>query len=236
MQKKLEAELMSLAHSILKLRKNDDVKILKQKAYKVYEKLTVLAFIEDYEKETPQNTKSVEELVTSVFEKQPEVVVEEEKLTVDKENEKMEVAALEVAVEEEASESVVEDLFSKVDFTHPENELRSSLEKEFKDTVSIDDTTAIFEKAERINPKKSINEAILQQKNLQIDLNDRIAFVKNLFNNSQEDFNRVISQLNTMTTQKEALNLIRIVKREYNWDGQEIYEERLLLLIERKFS
>ena len=46
MHKKLEAELVSLAHSILEL-KNNDVTILHKKAHFIYEKLTVLKFVEE---------------------------------------------------------------------------------------------------------------------------------------------------------------------------------------------
>ncbi|NIJ44116.1 hypothetical protein FHR24_000555 [Wenyingzhuangia heitensis] len=249
MQKKLEGELMSLAHSILKLRKGDDVVLLKDKAYQVYEKLAVLAYIEGYVKETPQNIKSVEELVNETFEKPKETDV-----IVAKEVEKKlikQIVSEEVYVEETITveetkvnleeEEMVEkepvDLFSPVDVVSDSSEnLKSSLAKEFENTVSLDVATDIFENAERIAPKKSINEAIMQQKNLQIDLNDRIAFVKNLFEDSQEDFNRVVSQLNTMSSEKEALSFLKMIKKDYNWDGKEIYEERFLLLIERKFN
>ena len=73
--------------------------------------------------------------------------------------------------------------------------------------------------------------------NIQIGLNDRIAFVKNLFEGSQEDFNRVISQLNTLKTEKEAKKFInKIVKPDYNWSEHEDLENRLLAIIERRFS
>ena len=41
-------------------------------------------------------------------------------------------------------------------------------------------------------------------KSIAIGLNDRIGFVQHLFNDSNEDFNRVISQLNTFDTFEEA--------------------------------
>ncbi|MGY5352401.1 hypothetical protein ACXGQW_07540 [Wenyingzhuangia sp. IMCC45533] len=263
MQKKLEAELMSLAHDILKLKRGDDVKVLKDKAYEVYEKLAVLTFIEKYIEETPLNRKTKEELIEETFETQEAENVDDglgetknheiiEEITIESvpaEPEEIEVALKESKpmVEEKTPEKTTydeaEDLFSKIESDEVKtkendvtDELKSSLEQEFGSTVSLDVATDIFENAERVVPKKSINDAIMQQKNLQIDLNDRIAFVKNLFENSQEDFNRVISQLNTMSTEKEALSLIRMIKKEYNWNGKEVFEERLLMLIERKFN
>ena len=72
--------------------------------------------------------------------------------------------------------------------------------------------------------------------NLQIGLNDRIAFVKHLFDGSQEDFNRVLSQLNSFKTENESKKFIdEFVKPDYDWSNKEDYENRLINLIERKF-
>ena len=265
MQKKLEAELMSIAHSILQMKNRDDLKALKQKAYETYEKLAVLSYIEDFVKETPQNTKTVEELVEETFSesrKEIEEIQETSKLDVEKVEEpikKTEEPAKVVNVElvdetlevveeevEEVTEEIKEetskepslDLFTKTEEKKEEksNDLESSLAKEFGTTVSLDVATDLFENAARVAPKKSLNDVAMGQKNLQIDLNDRIAFVKHLFDDSQEDFNRVVSQLNTMSSEKEALSFLKMVKKEYNWAGKEIYEDRLILLIERKFN
>ncbi len=47
MKKKLEAELISIAHRILKLKNRADVEQLQEEALKLYEKLSVLKFVED---------------------------------------------------------------------------------------------------------------------------------------------------------------------------------------------
>ena len=107
-----------------------------------------------------------------------------------------------------------------------------TLEEELEDTISVDVAADLFEKAPE---KKSLNDAL--QQNLQIGLNDRIAFVKNLFDGSQGDFNRVVSQINSFKTEKEAKKFInKMVKPDYNWSDQEEYEERFISLIERKFA
>ena len=82
----------------------------------------------------------------------------------------------------------------------------------------------------------SLNDRL--KKGITIGLNDRIAFVKHLFNGSTEDFNRVISQLNTSSSELEALEFLNnMVKPEYNnWAGKEEYEQRLLTFLEGKFS
>ena len=88
----------------------------------------------------------------------------------------------------------------------------------------------LFEMAQPV----SLNDTLT--KNIQIGLNDRIAFVKNLFDGSQEDFNRVLSQLNSFKTEKEAIKFInKMVKPDYNWDEQEEFETRFMEIIQRKF-
>jgi hypothetical protein len=60
--------------------------------------------------------------------------------------------------------------------------------------------------------------------------------VKNLFDGSQEDFNRVVSQLNSFKTEKEANKFInKMVKPDYNWSDQEELEARFMEIIQRKF-
>ena len=69
-----------------------------------------------------------------------------------------------------------------------------------------------------------------------IDFNDRWAFVNKLFDRNQDDFDRVVSQLNTMSTYVEARNFIEhVVKPDYNWSDQEEFEVRFMELIERHF-
>lgn len=85
------------------------------------------------------------------------------------------------------------------------------------------------------NRTRSLNDSI--NRGLHIGINDRLAFQKHLFNNSPDDFNRVLSQINTF----QELNLVKEfiqlrVKPEYNnWEGKEDYETRFLNLVEKKF-
>lgn len=82
---------------------------------------------------------------------------------------------------------------------------------------------------------RTINDAF--SKMVTIGLNDRIAFEKHLFNNSSEDLNRVISQLNTIETYQEAQDFIEdLVKPDFNnWQGKEEYANRFMTMIEKRF-
>jgi hypothetical protein len=282
MHKKLESDLISLAHSILQMKNKENVFLLKQKAHEIYEKLSVLAFVEEYVNSTPGLKETKQELTTkvekgfetkdlihseaAVFAEIDLITHDEEEAYLDVENEEL---ALEVgegfsdeeliieetaeknteeigaylAVEELAEiEQPFDDLegliFGKTapeDFKEDDKEAlehRSlTLEEELEDTIPVDIIADLFEP---IQPA-SLN--VKLQTNIQIGLNDRIVFVKNLFEGSQEDFNRVISQLNTFKTEKEAKKFIsKMVKPDYNWSEQEELENRLLAIIERRFA
>ncbi|XRE43454.1 hypothetical protein ACIVBQ_001658 [Tenacibaculum discolor] len=310
MHKKLASDLTSLAHSILQMKNREDVFELKQKAYEVYEKLSVLAYVEEYINNTPNPTKTKEELlkevllaeekkqaeaVEEILPKVEEVIVEAEKDVIgdlDAEVEKteqpiQEEIKVEKSVEEKAQkeepledrkvhrleedlkekfeqeadeiaekviEGINEEIITNEIIEQPFDELEEllhgdtddvkndvkdvgerktpTLEDELQDTISVDVMTDLFTKA---TPKKSLNDHF--QTTIQIDLNDRIAFVKHLFNGDQNDFNRVVSQLNTIKTEKEAKKFInKMIKPDYDWSEKEEYENRLLEIIERRFA
>ena len=284
MHKKLEADLMSLAHSILQMKNRDDVFALEAKAKVISSKLSMLAFVETYVNTTPNLKETKEELIASVekaFEVKevPNVIQDEIAIVQELEvsNEKLitPIVAKEEVVEEEVVEEekeeefieealpsavdVADDLFieatenvileqpfdaleatlfpSEVSEETPEEAGEDSeeikihtLEEELKDTIPVDVMANLFEMAQPV----SLNDTLT--KNIQIGLNDRIAFVKNLFDGSQEDFNRVLSQLNSFKTEKEAIKFInKMVKPDYNWDEQEEFETRFMEIIQRKF-
>lgn len=89
---------------------------------------------------------------------------------------------------------------------------------------------------EPIPPKAEMSMNNRRSDGILIDFNDRWAFVNKLFDRNQDDFNRVVSQLNTMSTFLEARNFIdHVVKPDYNWADQEEFEQRFLDLVERHF-
>jgi hypothetical protein len=246
MHKKLEADLMSLAHSILKMKNKEDVFALKEKAKVIYEKLSMLAFVEEYVNTTPGLDVSKEALIEKVtqgFIAKEVVAVEEVILEEEVEVEEAVVDNLiEEPNEETKGEEILEQPFDELEeIIFSENELEpindvvkvdktKTLEEELQDIISVDVMADLFENAQ----PKSLNDKLVSS--IQIGLNDRIAFVKNLFNNQQDDYNRVISQLNTFKTEKEATQFInKMVKPDYNWSEQEELEIRFLEIITRKF-
>jgi hypothetical protein len=282
MHKKLESDLISLAHSILQMKNKENVFLLKQKAYEIYEKLSVLAFVEEYVNTTPGIKVKKEELILKVEEaykvkdqiskevdeanklevieedfKEVLLDVEKEKTNIDIEDSfpKEEKNLKEIADQsiDEVKEFLEVEEVSETE--QPFNDLESlifgdaeiekiedpsediqerkdlTLEEELDDTIPVDIIADLFEPLKT----SSLNDKL--QTNIQIGLNDRIVFVKNLFEGSQEDFNRVISQLNTFKTEKEAKKFItKMVKPDYNWSEKEELENRLITIIEKRFA
>ena len=123
--------------------------------------------------------------------------------------------------------------FVKVDSFEAVSPVPTPSKSELKEQKAVE--TAILETP--AEPKAvTLNEKLA--KGFHIDLNDRIAFTKNLFGNSSEDYSRVLNQLLTFDTYEEAKEFIEdMVKPDYNnWEGKNDYAERFLGIIEKKFA
>ena len=125
----------------------------------------------------------------------------------------------ELPIEEE--NAAVEELFNEI------------VSPEFVKKETPSATSTLEKKEETLS--RSLNDVL--GKGIQIGLNDRLAFIKNLFDENQEDYQRVIAQLHTFPNWEEAQRFIEeMVKPDYNhWEGQEEFEVRFLKCIEANF-
>lgn len=312
MKKRLEADLVSIAHRILKLKNKSDVNVLLLETQKLHEKLAVLKFIQgnfgevkptigqaaleiEVEKAfdkleispeivLPASAATIEEVVTEndlpketfvteiLEEVAPESTIEETIIS-EIEAPKNEIPSIEDVLKEEEKpilEAIVEEVVAteEVEIQEPETVLPSEEIKQEVIQISFEEllggsfTEPLFVKADSIeasktnatvspfdlafdkvetlteekeNKPKSLNEKL--SKGISIDLNDRIGFVKHLFNNSNEEYNRVLSQLNSFTTFYETKAFIdEMIKPEYNnWEGKDDYAHRFIEIVEKKF-
>lgn len=300
MKKKLEADLISIAHRVLQMKNKSDINQLCIETRKLYEKLTILQFIEEHfegVKPTIGQAEIVEKM-KQFFEENhfsditttkhiDETIVEEteeEEITADEIvyseiQEVVEEEIIEEEPEEEITESSNEELneigfqpaFELVEEEEKEIEAPKKLEAvqiSFEDLLGADYSDTLFVKADQTeeapvsmafdftegddfqeeevlaesisenNESKSVSMNEKLSKGLNIDLNDKIAFIKHLFGNSDEDYNRVLNQLITFDSFDEAQNFIEdMVKPDYNsWEGKEDYEQRFIEIIEKKFA
>ena len=224
MKRKLREELIKLSTDIITSREDKELTELYDVAKELYEKLAVLKFIDeklqDVEVDISKN------VVASRFEKMDYAVMsgntavpenyphEEDIITPGMHTIKEMVSEMPT----EAIEYIFGDFIAKPETMKNEKEILS-LEPTIENTVP-----------------KSLNDRLTN--NFNIGLNDRLAFVKHLFGESADDYNRVISQLNTIETQERSISFINnMVKPEYNnWEGKEEYEQRFMAIVERKFA
>lgn len=244
MRKKIETELKAIATEILQLPEFTDVEALQKKSQELYEKLTLLKFVDNYfetrfeDVEISFSPSKIEKELEELDHIQENIENELEELNHIQDNLENELFVAEDDLFEEEldkTEEKDEEIDETVNFlNYPNKQL--SLEEELENSISADIALYLFEKSVRVEHKSvSLNDK-LQNSAIQVGLNDRIAFVKYLFNGSQEDYNRVLSQLNSFDTEDEAKDfLLNIVKPDYYWDDKFEYEQRFLFLIERKF-
>jgi len=243
MKKKLESELISIAHRILKLTGKEDLEKMQSEIALLYQKITILKFIES--NQDVQTTDAVG-MDTSFFDsldgafnnKVTDSVEVADKTFVNIDNEKEE-AIMEPAIEK------IKDIVAQMPEETVEvdaiidaiNEPTETIVHDLNELSPSYAQLPIFDAIEPETTQASLNDQLKNQ-GFQIGLNDRLAFVKNLFENKNEDYERVMSQLNTLDSFEEATSLLNsIIKPDYNnWEGQEDIEVRFLEIIEKKFN
>ena len=115
------------------------------------------------------------------------------------------------------------------------NDLFASVSNPVFVKKEVEEGTKHEENIQEEETKKNLNDVL--RKGIQIGLNDRLAFIKNLFEENAEDYQRVISQVQTCQSWEEAqLFIEQMIKPEYNnWEGKEAFEERFIKCLESNF-
>ena len=258
MKKKLESQLISIAHRVLKLTGREDLNKMQTEVALLYQKISILKFLETHfndeiRGEVETDTSFFNTLEDAFNNKASGTVQENEKEYVSNDNQSSETV-MEPAIEkikdivaQMPHETVVVDaLDGNANSSHDVEEgmselppslgqlpifetLPSNSDAEIQ-TQALDDSLSTIEKTSLDEKLKKIG--------FQIGLNDRLAFVNHLFQNNNEDYDRVISQLNTMDSFEEISDFIEnIIKPDYgNWEDKGDYETRFLEILKQKFN
>ena len=217
MRDELVKELKLLAQRIVDASDDSDGSSWKEQCRELYEKLILLDYMATRDSEARPAVMEQEVMRAEESVKPADEEVQKEPVTPD-------------VTEDEYP--TLRDLFVP---TFDDIKEDMSQKEEFRDTVSLDETEKMFKTRKEEQKQVSLNDRLVG-KNIQVGLNDRIAFVNKLFNFSQSDFNRVLSRLNDCSSKKEAMDFFTYqVKPNYNWKGKEDLEERFVAMIERKF-
>ncbi|MHA6696723.1 hypothetical protein [Chryseobacterium sp. A301] len=75
-----------------------------------------------------------------------------------------------------------------------------------------------------------------ERTHFKLDLNDRIAFSKILFDGSQSDLNHTVNELNEFRNLAEAKDYLSQVYHKRDWKKVDEYAQRLWMLVENKFQ
>lgn len=227
MKEKLKADLIKMSTDIITSREINDITDLYEAAKKLYEKLAVLKFIEeelnDIQVDVSKN------VIAEKFEKMANAVMrgntsvpennphEEDIMIPGMDTIKDMVSEM---PNSDNLEEVLTEFMSKPDLMKNDKDLFMPPSGSKKEEIP-----------------KSLNDRLVT-KELKVDLNNRLGFIKHLFNGSTEDYNRVLSQLSTIDSHERSVSFIKnMVKPDYNnWEGKEEYELRFMEFIERRFS
>ncbi|RLD27530.1 MAG: hypothetical protein DRI75_09315 [Bacteroidetes bacterium] len=248
MKKKLESELIGIAHRILKLKGKEDVIKMHIEVAALYEKLTTLKFAhENFDEDIPvigSNSSFFGMLDEAFNNKVSDTIEVEDKIYISLDEvedddimepaiEKIKDMVAQMPLESQQVDDIFEAATSKAQQKRNDFE---ELTADFKETPIFEPVSKTKNDTNE-EDKKSLNDK-LKRRGLVIGLNDKLAFIKHLFDGKSKEYERVLSQINTSETIGEAKILIQnIIKPDYNhWEGKEEFEERFLEIIEAKFE
>ena len=268
MKKQLQSQIKSLAEQILSESDGKDTKKMKETARRLYEKLTVLDYLEvqilgqeeGSNEEGSLDSKSYREnnwfkepepvpqpedreaLIEPVMEKIKDIVAQ-----MPEESQKVDALLEEVLPRREYQKNDLEEFasnFQEMPVFERKEETATSVKVEKNVAVDIDTKTEpekepeVQEKTTNndISKPKSLNDSLTR--GINIGLNDRLAFIKHLFDGKTEDYTRVLSQINTQPTFQEAEDFIKgKVKPSYNyWLNKDEYTKRFMKIIEKNYQ
>ena len=235
MKKKVLSQINAIAQGIVSSENEIDISKLKNELLQLYEKLTILEFLEssvETEFEKPERTATDSKTYREQnWFKEPDPVPQnphEDELVEPLTEKIKDIVANMPNENEEAIEELLKEII-------PSKETSKNDLEEFAASYTENPVFERKQKMEVEEKPKSINDNI--NSGLQIGLNDRIAFIKQLFNNSTDDYLKVLSQINSMDTFEEVQTFIQSkVRLDYNWAEKETYVDRFLLIIEKSFN
>lgn len=252
MKKKLQKEISEMALKLAKLETEFDVQKAKQAIRHLYEKLTILEYLEGQLEDGSQSFDSKSFREKNWFtEPVPVPRPEHEEALVEPMMEKIKDLVAQMPHESRKVDELLEEIISKKklvkndleEFAADYQEMPVFERKEefsASGTAGEKDAKTRSDKTDQITADpdrpRSLNEVV--NKGLNIGLNDRLAFIKQLFHNNADDYARVLSQINTMESYDQAATFIEDkVKPDYNdWSNKDEYVERFMLAIEKRFN
>lgn len=183
MKKRLEADLISIAHRILQLKNKSDINQLYLETQKLYEKLAVLRFVDDHfgDSKPTIGQAEIEAKIATAF----EAIENEEPVAIT--IEEIEIPELETTPELILEEEEQEEITEMEEPVFEEEEDLETLEDEIEDEVEEEEIEAPFVPAFELEKEEEVEEEIIEeapkQEAVQISFEDLIGgdFSEDLF-------------------------------------------------------
>jgi len=263
MKNKIRLEIVGLAEQMIRDSTTFDVPSMKNVVRSLYDKLAVLEYLESqledvsgFDKSQSLDSKSfreenwftepeplpqsghLEDLVEPLMEKIKDIVAQ-----MPEESQRVDDLLKEILPEPKYIKNDLDEFAASYEQTPTFERKEPSkgidvLEGKISDTFPLDQkikTQSVNIDSASSRPK-NLNDKLNQ--GLQIGLNDKLAFIKHLFDEKPEDYTRVLSQISTMKSYEEAANFISSkIKPDYDyWNSKEEYSKRFMNIIEKSFN
>ncbi|WP_250252516.1 hypothetical protein [Chryseobacterium sp. Marseille-Q3244] len=200
--------------------------------------------------ELATETSNVENIVNDIKNDHSEEKTQEEQILAEV-YDRRKIVEIDKPVPEETEIHPSDESFENLDEYHQEKKIKLANIKGLKAVQSLFDDDPL----ERDFPKEMQPESLKEdvgsilksniptnfmeaekpKPEFKLDLNDRIAFSKMLFEGSQADLNDTVAQLNHFRTLEEAKEYLSDLYYERKWSKVDEYAQRLWILVENKF-
>ncbi|MDR6459794.1 hypothetical protein J2786_002917 [Chryseobacterium vietnamense] len=199
--------------------------------------------------EMATETSNVENILSEIKNDHSEEPVKEESILAEV-YDRRKIVEIDKPVREETDKHPSDESFENLEEYHREKKIKLANIKGMKAVQSLfDDDHLELSKEEKTTPvvkedsgsilKSNIPTQFMEADKLKpefkLDLNDRLAFTKMLFEGSQADLNDTVYQLNQFRTLEEAKEYLSDLYYDRKWNKVDEYAQRLWILVENKF-
>ena len=230
MKNKLKLQLKQLAEKVLNMDENVSTASLQEFAREIYDNLLILSYLENQLKEENFKTERPESksLDSKSFaeenwftEPQPLETPSHRDALIEPLMEKIKDIVAEIPPEAQKIEDALEEMLPGV----------TALEE-----TAVENFKASYGQLPTFERKEDVSTS--QDTIINVNEEQKQTFIKELFDESPEEYNRVMSQISTMETLDEVETFVEnMVKPDYNfWEGKDQYAQEFMSCIKPLFN
>lgn len=199
--------------------------------------------------EMATETSNVENILSEIKNDHSEEPAKEESILAEV-YDRRKIVEIDKPVTEKTDKHRSDESFENLEEYHREKKIKLANIKGMKAVQSLfDDDHLELHKEEKTSPVVKEDQGSILKSNIptnfmeadklkpefKLDLNDRLAFTKMLFEGSQADLNDTVYQLNQFRTLEEAKEYLSDLYYDRKWNKVDEYAQRLWILVENKF-